>query len=220
VSAGRRTPRDERRRRLGQNFLPHAAAERIVAEAAVRPGELIVDIGAGAGALTLAAARRGARVIAIEVDSIWVRRLRENPMVRANRDRIRVELADVLDYPLPQSPFRVIACLPFGATTAILRRLLDDPRVPLQRADLVVQAEVARKRAVLPPGTLLSTTWIPWWDFRSGRELPGAAFRPKPQVDAAVLIVTRRQPPLLPVPMAPDYARFVRAHWPFGGARW
>jgi 23S rRNA (adenine-N6)-dimethyltransferase len=216
VSAERRTPRDERRRRLGQNFLPRAAADRIVADSGLRPGELVVDIGAGTGALTLAVARRGARVIAIEVDPVWAQRLRQNRAVRASSGYIRVERADVLEYPLPQRPFRVVGCLPFRATTAILHRLLDDPRLPLQRADLIVQLEVARKRAAVPPETLLSTTWAPWWEFRTGRHLPAATFRPVPRVDAAVLVVTRRQPPLLPVTMAPDYASFVRAHWPFG----
>ena len=181
----------------------------------VRPGELVVDIRAGTGALTLAVARCGARVIAIAADPVWAQRLRQHPAVCACRGRLWVEHADVLEIPLPQSPFRVVACLPFRATTAILHRLLDDPRLPLQRADLIAQAEVARKRASVPPETLLSTTWTPWWEFRTGRHLPTATFRPVPQVDATVLVVSRRQPPLLPVSMAPEYARFVRACWPF-----
>ena len=96
--------------------------------------------------------------------------------------------------------------IPFGATTAILRHLLDDTRSGLVRADLVVQWEVARKRAAMPPTTLLSTTWAPWWSFDVGRRIPASAFRPVPMVDAAVLRVTRRTPPLLPEHMAGAYA--------------
>jgi 23S rRNA (adenine-N6)-dimethyltransferase len=114
---------------------------------------------------------------------------------------------------MPRRPHRVIGSLPFGATTAILHHLLDDPDSCLVRADLIVQWEVARKRAVMPPSTLLSATWAPWWSFEIVRRLPAAAFRPIPSVDAAVLCATRRDPPLLPLRMAAPYAAFVRREW-------
>jgi len=56
----------------------------------------------------------------------------------------------------------VMGSLPFGRTTDILRRLLDDPGNSLLRADVVVPREVALKRAATPPATLLSTVWAPW----------------------------------------------------------
>lgn len=209
MSANRRTPRDVRRRRLGQNFLRRELADRIVGEAGVLPGEFVIDIGAGAGAFTLALAHRRADVVAIELDPIWAARL------RATARHVRVVNADFLDVPLPSRPFRAVGCLPFGATTAILHRLLDNPSVPLVRADFVVQWEVARKRAATPPSSLISTTWAPWWEFRLGRRVPAAEFRPVPKVDAAVLSIVRRDPPLLPSAMAVPYAAFVRANWPF-----
>jgi len=103
--------------------------------------------------------------------------------------------------------------LPFAQTTAILGRLLGDSGGHLLRADVIVQWEVARKRAVMPPSTLLSTTWAPWWTFDIGRRIPATAFRPVPAVDAAVLRVTRRDPPILPTQMAGPYASFVRHQW-------
>ena len=103
--------------------------------------------------------------------------------------------------------------LPFGATTAILRHLLDDAGSGLRRADLVVQWEVARKRAALPPSTMLSTSWAPWWTFAVVGRLPADSFRPVPSVDAGVLRVTRREPALLPDHMAGAYASFVRGQW-------
>jgi 23S rRNA (adenine-N6)-dimethyltransferase len=214
VAAGRRTARDRRRRELGQNFLRAGVAERLIGEARIEPGELVVDIGAGSGALSIACARHGATVLAIELDPWWTARLQE----RIHRERvrnIRVIHDDALRWPLPSQPFRAVGCLPFGITTASLRRLLDDPSIQLTRADLIVQLEVARKRAAVPPSTLLSTTWAPWWVFELGRLLPARSFRPVPSVDAAVLTVRRRSPPLLPVSMAADYASFVRDNWPF-----
>ncbi len=114
---------------------------------------------------------------------------------------------------MPRRPFRAIGSLPFGTTTAILRHLLDDPDSCLVRADLVVQWEVARKRALMPPSTLLSTVWAPWWSFDVVQRIPATAFRPVPSVDAALLRVMRRDPPLLPPRLAAPFASFVRSQW-------
>lgn len=213
MAAKPRTPRDQRRRSLGQNFLRPEFADGLVAEAGIRDHDLVVDVGAGTGAITLALARRGAEVVAVERDPVWASRLRERTEELGSR--VNVVCADFLAVRLPSRPFRVVGSLPFGATTAILRRLLDDPRLPLERADVVVQWEVACKRAAVPPSTLLSTLWAPWWEFRLGPRVPRQRFRPVPQVDAGVLTIRRRSPPLLPAAMAGPYAAFVRKCWPF-----
>jgi 23S rRNA (adenine-N6)-dimethyltransferase len=228
VAAVRRTHRGERRRRLGQNFLRPDLAERLIEEAGFAPGELVLEIGAGSGAFTSALARRGLEVVAVELDPIFAAKLRARferprsataraPTGESARERVRVVEADFLSLPLPTRPFRALGSLPFARTTSILRRLLDDPRVPLARADLLVQWEVARKRAAAPPVSLNSTAWAPWWEFRLGPRIPARAFRPVPRVDAGLLVVTRRDPPLLPTAMAESYAAFVRASWPGGG---
>ncbi len=161
---------------------------------------------------TYALARRGVRLVALEKDPRWAASLR-GEVVRRGLHDVRVLCCDALDYRMPRRPFRVFGSIPFGSTTSILRHLLDDPDTHLVRADLIVQWEVARKRAVLPPTTLLSTTWAPWWSFQVGRRIPAAAFRPVPSVDAALLTVTRRDPPILPAHMAGAYASFVRRQW-------
>lgn len=171
MPAGRRAPRDDRRRLLGQNFLPAELADRFVAEIGIESSELVVDIGAGTGALTLALARRGAHVLAVELDPAWIARLRESA-ARQTMGRIEVIHADFLSWRLPARPFRAVGCIPFGTTTAIFRRLFDDPSLPLSRADLIVQWEI-------------STAWAPWWSFQLGRRIPAHQFRPVPKVAAA-----------------------------------
>ena len=138
MSARRRTPRDERRRRLGQNFLRPEFADRIVAEADFRPGELVIELGAGLGAITMALARRQVDVVAIEIDPVWAERLRDRAG-EALQDKVRVAEGDFLSLSLPNRRFRVIGSLPFGHTTDVLRRLLNDPYLALERADLIVQ---------------------------------------------------------------------------------
>jgi 23S rRNA (adenine-N6)-dimethyltransferase len=205
--------RADRRRVLSQNFLvDRRAIDALVDGSGVGDGDLVLDIGAGNGLISTALARRGARVQAIERDPALAERLRAK---FATWPSVTVAEADVLTMPLPAEPFRVVANIPFGITTKILRRLLDEEG--LARADMIVQAEVARKRGTRGRGTLLNACWEPWFEFGTGARIPAAAFRPRPRVDAAVLIVTRRDPPLVDQPSRRDYTEFVTAA--FEGAR-
>jgi 23S rRNA (adenine-N6)-dimethyltransferase len=218
VSAAKRMHRDERRRRLGQNFLQPEVAEGLVAGASFRRADLVVEIGAGLGSCTFHLAKRVQRVIAVEVDPALASRLRL-ALERRKVANVSVVCLDARRYRFPDRPFRVFGSLPFGATTALMRHMLDDPDGGLVRADLVVQWEVARKRAAVPPTTLLSAAWTPWWTFEQGQRLPAHSFRPVPAVDAGLLTVARRTPALLPVKMARLYSEFIREHWDVTGQR-
>ncbi len=202
-----------RRRTLSQNFLvDRRAIDALVDGSGAGDGDLVVDIGAGNGLISSALVRRGAQVIAIERDPSLAERLRAK---FATWPAVTVVEGDVLDTPLPDTPFRVVANLPFGITTKILRHLLDADA--LARADVIVQAEVARKRGTGGRGTLLNACWEPWYEFGTGARIAASAFRPRPRVDAAVLIVTRRSPPLVDPAARRDYTDFVTAG--FEGAR-
>jgi 23S rRNA (adenine-N6)-dimethyltransferase len=172
----------------------------------------VVDVGAGLGSCTFALARRVQQVVAVEVDPVLAGQLRR-AVLRRKIANVTVLTLDALDYRFPNRPFKVFGSLPFGSTTALMRHLFDDPSRRLIQADLVVQWEVARKRSAVPPTTLLSTTWTPWWNFDLDDRIPANAFTPRPAVDAAVLRVTRRTPPLLPIHLAASYGQFVREHW-------
>lgn len=81
---------------------------------------------------------------------------------------------------LPAGRWRVIANPPFGLTTALLHRLLDDPLRGPVRADLVLQWEMVGWFAAQPPRTLLATTWAPWWTMTFVQRIARTAFRPIP----------------------------------------
>jgi 23S rRNA (adenine-N6)-dimethyltransferase len=208
-------PRAVRQRIYSQNFLTDSRAiAGLVAGARVEPGDLVLDIGAGNGLIAQALAQRGAQVRAIERDPALVHRLR----TRFGPDSgVTVVPGDVLTVPLPREPFAVVSNIPFGITTKILRRLLGDAPGRLRRADVIVQAEVARKRGTGGRGTLLNAIWEPWFEFDAGMRVPRAAFRPQPRVDGAVLIVRRRERPLVEQELRREYEAFVTAA--FGGAR-
>jgi len=198
------------RRHLGQHFLGSGRlAAQLAADAEVGNDERVVELGAGRGVLTDALAARAAQVLAVELDPQLVLGLARRFAAVRN---VVVLRADARDVPLPLNPYRLVANLPFGVTSAVLRRLLDLPACGLERADLVVQWQVARERVRVgdrPPTDLVGARWGPWWEFRRGRRLPAGSFRPRPSVDAAVLIVERRDPPLLPVASSRRYATFV-----------
>lgn len=173
MAAGKRTSRDERRRSLGQNFLARpSVVTRFLASAELGPDDHVVEIGAGSGALTLALARSGVRVTAVERDPVWAADLRRRVQGAGLSGRVRVIRADLRSWALPEPPYRVVSSVPFGLTTALLRRLLDEPDRGPERADLIVQREVALKRAQVPPTSLLSARWAPWWSFECGPIVP------------------------------------------------
>ena len=185
----------------GRHFLRSSAlAAEIVRAAAIAPGDLVWDIGAGAGALTAALVRAGAETVAIELDPLLAARLRSRFAGVIERDALTV--------PLPGEPFRVVANLPFGIGTAMLRRLLR-PETALVSADVIVDWRLAEKRAALWPSTRLGVEWSAWFRLEIARRLPRCCFAPPPSVDAAVLRATRRHDPLVAVEEAARYRRFL-----------
>jgi len=104
----------------------------------VRPGDVVVDLGAGDGALTLPLARLGCRVLAVELHPRRATALRE----RFEGTRVAVVEVDVDSFRWPGRPFRVVANPPYAGINALVRRLLAEPR--LRSADLVVAEGAAR----------------------------------------------------------------------------
>jgi 23S rRNA (adenine-N6)-dimethyltransferase len=169
----------------GWHQLVGPAAGRLVDGATISPGDLVVDIGAGTGALTAPLVAAGARVVAVELHPRRAAELRE----RFAGDRVTVVQADASDLRLPRRPFRVVANPPFAITTAVLRRILG-PGSRLLTADLVVPRGVARRwvdgRA---PG---AGRWRRTFTTRIATTVPGSAFRPRPPGATVVLRIERR----------------------------
>lgn len=167
------------RRTWGWYRLDDDWAARVVAAARIHPGELVLDIGAGEGALTAHLVRAGARVIAVELNAGRVRVLRQR------FPSVKVVQADAAGLRLPGRPFRVVANPPFSITAELLRLLVGRDS-KLTAADLVLQRAVVRKYVC---GGAATRRFTP----AAGLVLPRHAFRPQSRVDCAVLTLRRRR---------------------------
>lgn len=107
-------------RRWGWHQLDASWADRLVAEAGVRPGQLVVDVGAGTGAVTTALVAARARVVAVELHHERATALRR----RFPTHKVIVVEADAADLRLPRRAYRVVANPPYAITSPLLRRLL------------------------------------------------------------------------------------------------
>jgi 23S rRNA (adenine-N6)-dimethyltransferase len=196
-SARRSSPRS-------QHFLrTRELAAELVRDAEIRRDDLVLDIGAGRGRLTEQLVRVGARVIAIELDPVLAQGL------HGRWKDVHVVAGDATSIDLPDEPFRVVANLPFNRTTDLMHLLLDDPHGALVRADLIVEWNVAVKRAVPWPSSLNGVVWTTYWETSLARRLPRSAFSPSPAIDAGVLVCRRRPIPLVGHDAAVEFRRFV-----------
>jgi 23S rRNA (adenine-N6)-dimethyltransferase len=167
----------------GWHELDSRWAKRLVADSGIHPGYLVLDIGAGHGAITAALLEAGARVIAIEAHPNRFRYLRR----RFGSDAVIVQ-ADAADLRLPRRPYRVVSNPPFAITTALLKRLLQ-PGAQLVRADLILQDQTARRWSA--PDAPGASRWQRDFIAAAQARVPPSAFRPPPPVRARVLRIER-----------------------------
>jgi 23S rRNA (adenine-N6)-dimethyltransferase len=186
---------------LGQNLLTDRCVVRTVVGLVAGRGLPIVEWAAGTGALTRQLARLGPPVEAVELDRATLARLR-----RAGGPPVAITRGDILRHAPPAGRYDLVANLPFHLTTPALRRLLGLPG--WQRAVLITQWEVARKRAAIGGTTLLTAQWWPWYVFTLAGRVPASSFAPRPSVDGGILVLDRRDRPL--VDRRDAYQRWVR----------
>lgn len=183
-----------RRKTLSQNFLHSPAAVHLVVRlSAPDPDALVVEPGAGEGALTRALAHRCRRVLAHELDPALAARLSARTRGLAN---VRVVRGDFLRARPPHGPFAVVGNIPFSRTSDIVRWCLAAPT--LTSATLVTQLAYARKRTgAYGRWSLLTVRTWPEHEWRLLARIGRHDFTPVPGADAGVLRVERRAAPLL-----------------------
>jgi 16S rRNA (adenine1518-N6/adenine1519-N6)-dimethyltransferase len=197
------------RKRFGQHFL----TDRVILDAIVdtidpQPGEVLVEIGPGLGAMTDPLVKRCERLTVIELDRDLAARLRKRPELNVvESDVLKVDFAALAAELLPTSgavqKLRVVGNLPYNISTPILFHLLDAVDL-VQDQHFMLQKEVVDRMAASPGskdyGRL--SVMLQWrYDIESVLDVPPESFDPPPRVDSAIV---RMQP--LPPPAGLDVA--------------
>ncbi|HEY0140782.1 MAG TPA: 16S rRNA (adenine(1518)-N(6)/adenine(1519)-N(6))-dimethyltransferase RsmA [Thermoanaerobaculia bacterium] len=179
------------KKKWGQNFLRNrGAVERIVAAIEPAPGELVIEIGPGEGALTEKVLELGNPVLAIEIDPDLFRRLRAK-----YGDRMEIRNEDAVDAPLPEQPYRAVGNLPYNVATPIVRRVIADPNC--RRGVFMLQKEVAERIAARPGDEQYGYLTLYVQLYASARTLmtlEPRSFYPAPKVRSAVVVLDPRPP--------------------------
>ncbi len=174
-------------RRFGQHFLRPASVTRLLAVVDPKPDQSFLEIGPGAGALTIPLSARAAHVTAIEVDPTLATNLQRRAI-----PNLTVHNADALEADLEAlAPpgTRLVGNLPYFISSPLLRRFLD-LRGRVTDAHVMLQEEVAR-RVASPPGSkeygILSVLFALSADVDIVLRFPPGAFLPPPKVHSAVI---------------------------------
>lgn len=185
------------KKELGQHWLhDRATLAAIAQEAAIQPGDTVLEIGPGLGTLTSELLRYGARVTAVEYDADLARKL---PGQFPGKD-LTVINQDILQLDLSQLPsgYKVVANVPYYITSKIVEKLVRAENKPAT-AVLLVQKEVAERIAATPGDmSLLALSAQLFARVRLGVFVPKELFMPPPKVDSRVVILDMLEAPLIP----------------------
>lgn len=193
---------------FGQNFLTDTnILQKIVDTAEIDREVNVIEIGPGIGALTEFLAERAAEVMAFEIDDrlipILADTLRDFDNVTVvNQDILKADLAtQIKHFKNPDLPIKVVANLPYYITTPILMHLIESG-IPFSEFVVMMQKEVADRISAEPKTKAYGSLSIAVQYYMTAKVafiVPRTVFVPAPNVDSAILKMTRRDQPLVPV---------------------
>lgn len=193
---------------FGQNFLTDTnILQKIVDTAEIDKNVNVIEIGPGIGALTEFLAENAAEVMAFEIDErlvpILEDTLRDHDNVKViNEDILKADLQTrVKEFENPDLPIKVVANLPYYITTPILIHLIES-KIPFAEFVVMMQKEVADRISAEPNTKAYGSLSIAVQYYMTAKVafiVPRTVFVPAPNVDSAILKMTRREQPLVEV---------------------
>ena len=206
-------------KKFGQNFLIDGhVLDKIIAGAGVTKDDMVLEIGPGIGTMTQYLAEAAGKVVAVEIDRNLLPILQET---LSDYDNVKVIHADVLSLNLEKlvqeenggRPIKVVANLPYYITTPIIMALFEQ-HVPLANVTVMVQKEVAA-RMKSGPGSkdygALSLAVQYYAEPYIVANVPCNCFMPRPNVDSAVIRLTRYEEPPVQVKDEKMLFKIIRA---------
>lgn len=187
---------------VSQNFLRDPRlVERLLDASSLTADDVVLDLGAGGGALTAPLARRCRRVVAVEKDARLAALLHG---CFDGDNRIAVRHDDILRTALPHSPYKVFSNVPFTITSAVVTRLTSALNPP-DDAYLIVQREAATRFQGVPRSTLYAMKLDPFFETTLTHRFRRSDFVPAPGVDVVLMRMRKRGPPLIARELAQPY---------------
>ncbi len=183
------------RKHRSQHFLVDKNSARIAVDAAsIAPGDTVIEIGPGLGALTCIILQQGASAIAFDIDRDMCRILQgraeeSDNLTVYNRDILSISFSDYAPRPAV-----LMGSIPYAITTPIVLKSLKEARC-VQRAVFIMQQECAA-RICASPGTgdygSLSVLCRAYAGAATAHTIAPSCFYPQPRVQSAVLTLTPR----------------------------
>lgn len=193
---------------FGQNFLTDTnILQKIVDTAEIDKNVNVIEIGPGIGALTEFLAENAAEVMAFEIDErlvpILEDTLRDHDNIKViNEDVLKADLQTrVKEFKNPNLPIKVVANLPYYITTPILMHLIES-KIPFAEFVVMMQKEVADRISAEPNTKAYGSLSIAVQYYMTAKVafvVPRTVFVPAPNVDSAILKMTRHEQPLVEV---------------------
>ncbi|WP_126441860.1 16S rRNA (adenine(1518)-N(6)/adenine(1519)-N(6))-dimethyltransferase RsmA [Streptococcus milleri] len=205
---------------FGQNFLTDTnILQKIVDTAEIDKHVNVIEIGPGIGALTEFLVENAAEVMAFEIDErlmpILADTLQEFENVKIiNEDILKSDLqAWIKEFANPELPIKVVANLPYYITTPILMHLIES-RIPFSEFVVMMQREVADRISAQPNSKSYGSLSIAVQYYMTAKVafiVPRTVFVPAPNVDSAILKMTRRDKPAVEVKDEPFFFKVSKA---------
>ena len=195
---------------LGQHWLKDKEVlASIASEANLQSCDTVLEIGPGLGTLTSHLLKGSEQVVAVELDADLARKL---PGQFPGKN-LQVFNEDILDFDLSILPagYKVVANVPYYITSKIIQKLMTDSNPP-SVVVVLIQKEVA-ERLVAADGDLsiLAISAAIFAEAKLGPVVPAAFFTPPPKVDSQVVVLIRRNKPLVSTADQTDFFRVVKA---------
>lgn len=201
-------------KKFGQNFLIDShVLHKIIAGAGVTKDDFVLEIGPGIGTLTQYLCEAAGQVYAVEIDRNLLPILEEtlsayDNVTVINEDILKLDLNEVAIKHNGGKPIKVVANLPYYITTPIIMGLFE-AHVPLENLTVMVQKEVARRMEAGPGSKdygALSLAVQYYAEPYIVANVPCNCFMPRPNVDSAVIRLTRHE--TMPVAVSDETQMF------------
>ncbi len=205
---------------LGQNFIIDTnILENMIEATGITKDAAVIEIGPGIGALTEQLALHADRVLAFEIDQRLLPILDDT---LANYHNVAIIHEDILQADVneavsthfdPNQPIYIVANLPYYITTPIVMKLLEED-VPFTSIAIMIQKEVAERIAAGPNSKQYGSLSIAVQYYTKpsiSMIVPPSVFMPRPNVDSAVLQLTKRETPIVHVEDESYFFALVRA---------